>query len=39
MTISYKGFMRERIQKHPVTISPDASESGGLFNSIACVTS
>src|SRR5512136_1146886 len=25
MTISYKGFMRERIQRHPVTISPDAS--------------
>jgi CBS domain-containing protein len=25
MTISYKGFMRERIERHPVTISPDAS--------------
>jgi acetoin utilization protein AcuB len=25
MTISYKGFMRERIQRHSVTISPDAS--------------
>ncbi len=25
MTISYKGFMRERIMRHPVTISPDAS--------------
>jgi len=25
MTISYKGFMRERIQRDPVTISPDAS--------------
>jgi len=25
MTISYKGFMRERIQRRPVTISPDAS--------------
>ncbi|MEW6375672.1 MAG: CBS and ACT domain-containing protein [Thermodesulfobacteriota bacterium] len=25
MKIHYKGFMRERIQKNPVTISPDAS--------------
>ena len=25
MTINYKGFMRERIQRDPVTISPDAS--------------
>jgi acetoin utilization protein AcuB len=25
MTIIYKGFMRERIQRHPATISPDAS--------------
>ncbi len=25
MTISYKGFMRERIQRNPATISPDAS--------------
>jgi len=25
MTISYKGFMREKIQRDPVTISPDAS--------------
>ena len=25
MKIQYKGFMREKIQKNPVTISPDAS--------------
>jgi len=25
MKISYKGFMRERVQRNPVTISPDAS--------------
>ena len=25
MTINYKGFMREKIQRDPVTISPDAS--------------
>ena len=25
MKIQYKGFMRERIQKNPVTIGPDAS--------------
>ena len=25
MKIHYKGFLRERIQRHPVTISPDAS--------------
>ena len=25
MTISYKGFMRDKIQKEVVTISPDAS--------------
>ena len=25
MRISYKGFMRERIRKNPVTIGPDAS--------------
>ena len=25
MKIQYKGFMREKIQKNPITISPDAS--------------
>jgi acetoin utilization protein AcuB len=34
MTIIYKGFMRERIQRHPATISPDASllEARQLIN-------
>src|SRR5271157_5294783 len=27
MKISYTGFMREKIQRHPVTVSPDASFS------------
>src|SRR5512142_1631184 len=25
MVISYKGFMRERVQRNPVTIAPDAT--------------
>jgi hypothetical protein len=27
MTISYKGFMRERIQRHAVTIGPEKYEA------------